>query len=149
MAKQILFKSNIKKARNVSLKAWESGLRSIAQDLKAEVQELISTPYPPASSPFQPPHSRRGSRGLAGSITVVVEKGARGRAAALVVKSTKRYANWVDKGTRRMKPRPFSRQALTGGRRKTTLSKKWVDRIARVAKAKSAKSKTGGSRRRR
>jgi hypothetical protein len=148
MAKQILFKSRVKKARDVSLAAWETGLRSITQDLKAEVQELISTPYPPASRPQQPPHSRRGSRGLAGSITVVVEKGSRGRAATLVVKSTKPYANWVDKGTIKMKPRPFSRRVLTGGRRKTTLSKKWVDRIARVAKAKSAKSSTGKRRRR-
>ena len=146
MAKQILFKSKIKKARNVSLAAWESGLRSITADVKAQTQALISKPYPPASKPLQPPHKRSGR--LQGGITVVVEKGARGRAAALVVKSDQPYANFVDKGTRKMVKRPFAQVALTGGRRKETLSKKWVDRIARVAKAKSAKSSTGRRRRR-
>ena len=149
MAKQIIFRSRVKKARDVSLQAWETGLRSIKADVKAATQALINKPFPPASRPFQPPHAR--SFDLHDGITVVVEKGARGRAAAIVVKSDQRYANWVDKGTRRMKPRPFSKQALTGGRRKETLSKKWIDRISRAAKAKSAKSarKTTGSRRRR
>lgn len=135
MAKQIIFRSRIKKARQVSLEAWATGLRSITKDVKAEVQALISKPYPPASRPFQPPHQRDGD--LHDGITVVVEKGTRGRAAAIVVKSDQPYANWVDKGTRRMKPRPYSKQVLTGGRRKETLSKKWITRITRAALAKS------------
>lgn len=135
MAKQIIFRSKIKKARDVSLAAWETGIRSITKDVKAETQALIDTPFPPASRPLTPPHKRSGK--LHDGITVVVEKGARGRAAAIVIKSNQPYANWVDKGTKKMIKRPFTQRVLTGSRRGTRLSKKWVARIARAARAKA------------
>lgn len=135
MARQIIFRSNIKKARDISLAAWETGIRSIARDVKAETQDLIDTPFPPASRKLHPPHRRTGR--LHDGITVVVEKGVRGRAAAIVIKSNQPYANFVDKGTKKMVKRPFSQRVLTGSRRGTTLSKKWVARIARVARAKA------------
>lgn len=138
MARQIIFRSKIKKATGIALDAWATGLRSIAKDVKQEVIELISTPYPPASRPFKPPHSRRGSRGLMGDITVTVEKGVRGRAAAIVVKTGKVYGPYLEFGTSKMSPRPYARAVLmAGGRRGGKLKKKWSDRIARKARAKA------------
>jgi hypothetical protein len=152
MAKQIIFKSHVKRAHGVSLDAWATGLRSITKELKAEIVDSISTPYPPASKPFKPPHTRRGSRGLMGSITVTVVPGTRGRAAAIVVKSSKDYSNHLEYGTIKMSPRPYVRPVLmSGGRRGTKLKKKWLDKIARTAKTKASKStrsKTGNRRRR-
>jgi hypothetical protein len=144
MAKKIIFRSKVKRAAGIAKEAWESGIRSIAREVKAETQALIDTPYPPASKPLTPPHKRSGK--LHGGITVVVETASRGKAAALVIKSDAPYANWVDKGTRKMVQRPFSRRVLTGSRRGTALSKKWVAKIARAARAKS---KTKATRRRR
>ena len=139
MAKQIVFRSHVKKAANTSLKAWETGLRSIQAEIKAEVQALIATPYPPPSAPFRPPHRRTGK--LQSGITVTVEKGARGRAAALVVKSNQVYGPMLEFGTSKMSPRPFGRVVLlAGGRRGTKLKKKWTDKIARVARQKTKAS---------
>ena len=150
MAKQIVFRSKIKRAAGISKEAWASGIRSIAADVKAEVQALVSTAYPPASRPLTPPHKRTGR--LQGGITVVVEKSTQGRAAALVVKSNVVYGPMLETGTVKMAPRPYARVVLlAGGRRGTKLKKKWTDRIARVAKYKSGsttRKKTGNRRRR-
>lgn len=138
MAKQIIFKSKVKKAAGVALAAWETGLRSIAGEVKAQTQALIAKPFPPASRPLQPPHKRSGR--LQGGITVTVEKGTRGRAAAIVVKSNQVYGPMLERGTRKMAKRPFGQVVLTGSRRKETLSKKWVTKITRAAKRKADNS---------
>ncbi len=153
MAREIIFKSKVKKAAGIALEAWETGLRSIAGEVKAQTQALIATPFPPASNPLQPPHSRRGSKGLQGDITVVVVKGTRGRAAAIAIKSGKVYAKYLEGGTRKMIKRPFAQVVLTGRSRRQgapTLSKKWVTKITRAAKAKAdnsaRKTRTGKAR---
>jgi hypothetical protein len=146
MAKQIIFRGKAKRAAGIAKEAWESGLRSIAREVKAETQALVSKPYPPASKPLQPPHKRSGK--LQSGITVVVEKATRGRAAALVVKSDQDYGAFLERGTRKMIRRPFGQVVLTGSRRKTTLSKKWQTKIARAAKRKAATAANKGKRRR-
>jgi len=146
MAKTIVFRSKVRKAAGVALEAWETGLRSIQGQVKAEVQSLIDKSYPPASKPFRPPHKRTGR--LQKGITVVVEKGTRGRAAALVVKSSVPYGSYLEYGTIKMSPRPYARTVLmAGGRRGDKLKKKWTDQIARAAKQKANRSGRKTSRR--
>ncbi len=98
MARQIVFRSRVKRAAGIAREAWATGLRSITADIKAEVQNLISNPYPPASKPFHPPHERTGN--LRDGITVTVEKSIKGRAAAIVVKSNQIYGPMLERGTR-------------------------------------------------
>lgn len=146
MAKQIIFRSKVKRAQGVAKEAWESGLRSITREVKAQTQALIGKPFPPASKPLQPPHKRTGK--LQAGITVVVEKASRGKAAAIVIKSNQDYGPMLEGGTVKMIRRPFGQVVLTGSRRKATLSKKWRTKIARSAKRKSAASANKGKRRR-
>lgn len=149
MAKQIVFRSRIKRARGIAKDAWETGIRSITAEVKAEWQDLVDTPHPPASKPLQPPHRRSGK--FQKGLTVTVEKASRGRAAQIVMKSNQPYGSWLEEGTVNMTKRPSAQVVLTGGRRKIKMKKKWMDKIARKAKTKASRStrKTTGNRRRR
>ena len=148
MARTIVFKSHVKRAAGVSKEAWESGLRSITRDVKADIQDLISTPYPPASEPGKAPHLRSGK--LQRGITVVVEKATKGRAAALVVKAGVEYGAYLETGTRKMIRRPYASTVLTSGRGRSakTLKKKWRDKISSTARKKSKVAAKGTRKRR-
>lgn len=73
--------------------------------LVAAIQRSISQPYPPASDPYQPPHLRKGNlyRGIHSFVTPDLK---------LVVVSSEPYSSFLEKGTAKMKPRPFAKRTL-------------------------------------
>lgn len=88
------------------------GFETAGKVLAASTVKKVSTPYPPASRPGNPPHARRGtSGGLAGAITHRVSR--QGRNVVLTVgvpanSPLARQATWLQDGTARMKARPFT-----------------------------------------
>lgn len=81
-----------------------AGVEAAADFLAEKVREEISTPFPPASDPYMPPHLRSGV--LRDSIGWVwngdvVELG-----------STAEYAYFLELGTSKMAPRPFILPAI-------------------------------------
>jgi HK97 gp10 family phage protein len=79
---------------------------AVAEQLAAEIRELISDPYPPASRPGRPPHRRTGK--LLRSVKVVrTLTGARVQIGKDAI-----YASFLESGTRFMKARPFLSTAM-------------------------------------
>lgn len=68
------------------------------------LKQSISTPYPPASEPYEEPHTRTGD--LIAGITSDVDK------LKLTVVSTADYSASLEFGTHKMNPRPFMRPML-------------------------------------
>lgn len=149
MARKVVFKSHVKKAANISLKAWEAGLKVVAPLMEAEMKLKISKPTGPrgpAAPKFKPPFLRSGA--LHNSIEVSVAPGAKGRAAALQVEGNE-YSRAQEFGRAEinMGPHPYARVVmLAGGRRGTKLKKKWINQIARAAR-QHTKSKAKNRRR--
>jgi hypothetical protein len=77
-------------------------VRRVLRAIVAEMKRVVSTPYPPASDPFDPPHLRKG--GLRASIHEVVDEASGG--GGVVVSDPK--AGYLEAGTGRMKRRPFA-----------------------------------------
>ena len=81
------------------------GLTVAASEAVQQIDESISTSYPPESLPGQPPHARTGT--LLRSVrierieplSVTVAVGGEGTNAP--------YASWLEFGTSKMEPRPF------------------------------------------
>lgn len=88
------------------------GMDLAGKTLAASTVSKVSTPYPPASRPGQPPHARRGrSGGLAGAITHKVTR--QGPDVLLSVgvpagSANRRQAESLEQGTGRMRARPFT-----------------------------------------
>ena len=76
--------------------------------------DLMRTPFPPASAPGEVPHWR--SQDLARSITHEVDMG--GLVCRVGPSHTNKYGVFLELGTARMEPRPFLRPALHRTRRK-------------------------------
>lgn len=88
--------------------AVAKGMETAGKVLAASTVRSISTPYPPASSPGQPPHRRSG--GLAGAVGHRVSR--KGSTVELSVgvpagSPVARQAQALQKGTARMAARPF------------------------------------------
>lgn len=92
--------------------AVASGMATAGKALAASTVKKVSTPYPPASRPGNPPHARRGrSGGLAGAITHKVER--QGQNVVLSVgvppdSPNRKVAEYLQGGTGRMAARPFT-----------------------------------------
>ena len=76
--------------------------------VQADARRLVSTPYPPASRPGQPPRRRTGR--LMNSIVATVSQ--RGRSIVLSLTARVRYARFLELGTVRMAARPFLMRAM-------------------------------------
>lgn len=94
----------------------EKRLAVAAEVVRAEAVKSIKTPYPPASTPGHPPHSRSGASGLLGSVFYRVESDKR----RAIIGTPLKYGLYLEMGTSKMKPRtskmkprPFLRPALT------------------------------------
>ena len=94
-----------------------AGARRWARKMVVEIQQSISMPYPPASAPGMPPHRRTGRllRSMQSSVSRVgrvvrVQYGATARSP----KRKAPYPAYLQRGTRRMAPRPYL--DLTGRR---------------------------------
>ncbi len=74
-------------------------LNRSGDEIVRAVRESISTPYPPASGPGNPPHRRSG--GLWRSIF------ATRRGDAVTVAASAPHGEYLERGTSRMAPRPF------------------------------------------
>jgi hypothetical protein len=77
----------------------KGNLDAAGKALVAEYRDILSDPYPPASSPGEPPHRRTGE-GL-GSIRHVP------RDMGVDVVCDKKYMSYLDSGTGRIAPRPW------------------------------------------
>lgn len=92
------------------------GLGNAGQVLHRRAVDVVNTPYPPASSPGQPPHRR--SRTLQRGLTVWITRGV----GTVVMHMGWRnndpvYARFLAKGTARMAPRPALPVVLASRRR--------------------------------
>lgn len=83
-------------------------LAAAAEVVRAEAVRSIKTPYPPASTPGEPPHSRSGASGLFGSVFYRVDKALR----RAVIGTPLKYGLYLELGTKRMAARPWLRPAL-------------------------------------
>lgn len=101
-------------ARKLKLSARKeaaSRLSLAAQYIRAYIVRSISKPYPPASSPGEPPHARSGR--LRGS---VVAPPVSPNELVARVGATVEYAPLLEKGTKKMSARPFFGPALRATR---------------------------------
>ena len=80
-----------------------AGMKRGADRAAKMVRAKVSIPYPPASSPGNPPHRRTGR--LMRSIRSRI--GDRGNNVVVEVVATAPYASYLQEGTRRMLARPF------------------------------------------
>ena len=83
-------------------------LATAAEAVRAEAVRSIRTPYPPASTPGNPPHSRSGASGLLGSVFYDVNSAKR----EAIVGTPLKYGLYLELGTKRMAARPWLRPAL-------------------------------------
>lgn len=78
-------------------------MEDVAGEIVDDVQQALSTAYPPASSPGEFPHRRSGL--LVNSVTSAVEQF--GSVTILTVISNAPYSAHLEYGTERMDARPF------------------------------------------
>src|SRR4051812_47974766 len=97
------FRLAFQRIKSKTLKA----IKAAGQDTENYIRQSISIPYPPASSPGQPPHMRSGEL-LAGIGHSVDEQG---DGIVLSVTSQAPHSTYLEYGTAHMAPRPFMRPA--------------------------------------
>jgi hypothetical protein len=85
--------------RAASVAAAEATVRHAT----AELKQVLSEPYPPASEPGQPPHTRTGAGKDAVSATI----NPRDSSAGIYVKDTGKHLTYLEFGTRHVAPRPW------------------------------------------
>lgn len=83
-------------------------LATAAEVVRAEAVRSIRTPYPPASTPGNPPHSRSGASGLLGSVFYDVDSAKH----EAIVGTPLKYGLYLELGTKKMAARPWLRPAL-------------------------------------
>lgn len=114
--------------------AIADGLERAAEHVKRTMRRLINKPYPPASRPGQPPRKRRPSTGLRANIDIWINR--KTLQAYVGPNRNAPHGIWLEKGTRKMKPRPFMMRAL---RMERTRVNNIIKRAATVAFNKHAK----------
>lgn len=115
MGRAARFKWNGGRAPWVVRSIIADGLEEAARSLAWHIRRSISTPYPPASEPGEPPHRRTGTlyRGVGSTVnrqTLV---------ARIVVDRKVFYWKFLERGTSMMDPRPFVRPMVLKRRRIT------------------------------
>lgn len=83
-------------------------MQEIVDTVRDDIQESISTPYPPPSSPGDPPHMRSGE--LEASIESDVRR--EGNEVVGTVTCTAPYGAELERGTSEMPARPFMRPGM-------------------------------------
>lgn len=86
----------------------EPVMRDLGYEIVADIQEQISIHWPPASSPFNPPHLRTGE--LHAGVTFDYEQ--TGSTYVLSITSNMFYSLFLEYGTDRMIKRPYMLPAL-------------------------------------
>ena len=86
------------------------GLTKAAAEAVEQIQESISTPYPPESLPSLPPHTRTGT--LRRSVRIENVEPLKVTIAAGGSGTNAPYASWLEFGTSEMEPRPFMQPIL-------------------------------------
>lgn len=89
----------------------EKRLATGAEVVRADAVRSIRTPYPPASTPGEPPHTRSGASGLLGSVFCQVRATASKPSA--IIGTALKYGLFLEIGTSKMAARPWLRPALT------------------------------------
>ena len=84
-----------------------AGADAAADALASFIRETISDPYPPASDPFSPPHSRSGE--LKDGVYAYAE------GTEIVFGDSAPHASFLELGTWKMLPRPFLSTAMSSG----------------------------------
>ncbi len=82
-------------------------LDAAAEVVRAEAVRSIRTPYPPASTAGNPPHSRSGASGLFGSVFHRPESRFK-----RIIGTPLKYGLYLEVGTSKMAARPWLRPAL-------------------------------------
>lgn len=91
-------------------------LETACQLVEGDAKSLIKEPYPPASEPGEPPHSRRFTQGLLGSVFHQVDpKRQRG-----IVGTSMKHGLFLEIGTRTMRPRRWLTVAFSRLRSRVT-----------------------------
>lgn len=108
-----------------------AGLREAGEASAQVFRQRVDTPYPPASSPGGPPHKRSGA--LSRSITSRVDSvgGPTLHVGVFPGAEAVSYARCLQKGTGRMRPRPFLAQIAV-----TSLANAAVQRAVAAALAR-------------
>lgn len=92
----------------------EKRLAVAAEVVRAEAVKSIRVPFPPASLPGNPPHSRSAAAGLFGSVLYDVQSDQM----QAIVGTPLVYGLYLELGTSKMAPRPWLRPALEKSRLK-------------------------------
>lgn len=88
-------------------------MKAGSEALVAFLKETISTPYPPASDPYSPPHTRSGK--LIRELYATVE------GESLAFGDTAEHAAYLEFGTWKMLPRPFLANGFENGGKEAML----------------------------
>lgn len=95
-------------------KRWREGAQAAVNAVSKEAvhlcQEAVSTPYPPASTPGEPPHKRTGE-GQAG-IIAVTRPTSQVPEAYLTVRRSAKHMLYLEVGTRFVAARPWLKPTL-------------------------------------
>ena len=88
----------------------EKPLANATRAMASIARAMVSTPWPPASAKYSPPHLRSGK--LKAGITHFRQKRLLHVIQATAVKKGFDYAQALEYGTKKMKPRPFMRPMM-------------------------------------
>ena len=109
-------------------RALYQATREVAAWLENAIKETIGTPYPPASTPGQPPHRRTGN--LHDNLRITADTTGAGALNVWTVP----YGPFLEGGTSKMAPRPFVGPFLLGRRGPGMLKVSIEQEIARRAR---------------
>jgi HK97 gp10 family phage protein len=95
----------------MAVRSLHPHLVDLGNELAEAMRDAVSTPCPPHSAPGEAPHKETGE--LASSFVV-----SEGKPGEVYVANTAEHAILLEKGTRKMEPRPFIRPTLMRFRRR-------------------------------
>lgn len=95
-------------ARKIIVERTQVVMAAIGAETRDEIKESISTPYPPASDPYSPPHARtrRLHNGVSHEQTVLPDR-VRETISSVRVPGDPRVPEYLTEGTPKMAPRPY------------------------------------------